>query len=298
MSRFALACLVLVRPVATASAQVQTLADVSFAVPPGWQYARPANDGPATVELGSGDSTSVIAVFKPLSSSGNAEADFTAAWAQVVRSMPPPAPIYDYASVAGYSGREGSVYTDDGSHYVHLYVLEAGSSAIPVLVVTVDRRTFDDLRRPISLFVDGVRRAPLRAEPVRTTITIPDLVGDWQSGGESSVSYVTSSGAYAGSSTVAHAATYLIASDGSFTAHFGGLSNRQIVRGKGGGQVELGEGLLTFREPAQDRVTRYHIISYQTALSGATILTLLAESYEPTGANIGWYAEKWIRERS
>src|SRR2546425_6333441 len=32
--------------------------------------------------------------------------------------------------------------TPDGSHYVHLYLLEAESSAIPVLVVTVYRRTF------------------------------------------------------------------------------------------------------------------------------------------------------------
>src|SRR2546428_10956545 len=108
MSRFALACLVLVGPVAPAPAQVQPLADVPFAVPPGWQYARPANDGPATVELGSGDSTSVIAVFKPLSSSGNAEADFTAAWAQVVRSMPPPAPTSAHATSAGDSGAEGT----------------------------------------------------------------------------------------------------------------------------------------------------------------------------------------------
>ena len=246
--------------------------------------------------LGSGESTSVIAVFTPLKSSGNAEADFTAAWTQVVRSMPPPEPIYDHTSPVGYSGRYGSVYTPDGSHYVHLYVLEAGSSAIPVLVVTVDRRTFNDLQSAISLFVEGVRRAPLQAEPVKTTVALADLVGEWRSGGESSVNYVTSSGAYAGSSTVAHSSSYVIASDGSFTYHFAGVTNRQTVRGQGSGQVELGEGFLTFRE-AQDRVNRYHIISSQTALSGATILTLLGDAYEPTPANIGFYGEKWIRER-
>jgi len=53
------------------------------------------------MDLGSGDSTSVIAVFTPLTSSGNAAADFTAAWTQVVRSMAPPEPIYDYTSPAG-----------------------------------------------------------------------------------------------------------------------------------------------------------------------------------------------------
>ena len=115
-----------------------------------------------------------------------------------MRSMAPPEPIYDHTSPVGYSGRYGSVYTPDGSHYVHLYLLEARSSAIPVLVVTVDRRTFNDLQSAISLFVEGVRRAPLRAEPVKTTVALADLVGEWRSGGESSVNYVTSSGAYAG----------------------------------------------------------------------------------------------------
>src|SRR5437899_574788 len=66
MSRPALAALVLVCGVRTASPQVQAVGDISFAVPAGWQYDPPrSGDGPATMDLGSGDSTSVIAVFTP-----------------------------------------------------------------------------------------------------------------------------------------------------------------------------------------------------------------------------------------
>jgi len=295
MSRLLLASIVLVCRVATASAQVQSLADLSFAVPPGWQYEAPVSADRATMTLGSGDDVAVIAIFKALHASGNAEGDFTAAWAQVVRSMPAPEPIYSYTAAAGYSGAYGSTYTADGSHYVWLYLLEAGPAAVPVLVVTGNRRMFDDLQSPISQFVEGVRRAPLRAEAVKTTITLADLIGEWRSGGESSVSYVTPSGAYAGSSTVAHAATYVIAADGSFTDRYAGVTNRQTVRGQGSGRVELGQGFVSFREAGEGRVTRYHIISYQTALNGATVLTLLTDSYEPTGVNIAYYGEKWIR---
>ena len=57
----------------------------------------------------------------------------------------------------------------------------------------------------------------------------------------------------------------------------------------------MGQGFVSFREAGEGRVTRYHIISYQTALNGATVLTLLTDSYEPTGVNIAYYGEKWIR---
>jgi len=278
-------------------AQVRTLGDVSFAVPPGWQYEQPSNDDRATLSTGTADNISVIAVFKPLHATGHSDADFTTAWTQLIRTMTPPTPIYDYTSTAGYSGSEGGENTEDGSHHVFLYLLEAPSSAIPVMVVTANRRTFDELQPAISQFVEGIRLAPLQAQAVKTNVMMSDLEGEWHTGGESSLNYVTDSGAYAGSSTVAHGAGYVIAPDGNFTYNFAGVSNHQIVRGKGSGKVELGDGFLTLREPTQNRVTKYHIISYQTALNGATILTLLTDSYEVTGPNISYYAEKWIRDR-
>jgi hypothetical protein len=276
-------------------AQVQSFGDVSFAVPAGWEYSAEPSGDHATLSFGqNGQLFVAVAVFRPLRPSGNPDSDFRAAWAKDVRSMQPPEPIYEHKSLAGYQGRYGSTNTEDNNNYVHFYALEAGESVIPVLVITPNRQTFNNLEPTISLFVDGVRLLPLKAQPPKITLTIADLVGEWRSGGDSSIDYVTPSGAYAGSSTVAHGASYIIASDGSYKSQFAGIANRQIIRGGSVGTVELGPGIIAFRE--RGKVSRYHFISYQTALNGATVLTLLGDQYEASAANISFYGEKWVRE--
>jgi hypothetical protein len=275
---------------APAGAGVRSVGDMSFAVPPGWSYQPPTGDRPAKLALGSGDDAVVISLFGPARSSGNAESDFAAAWSRVVGTTPPEP--YSHENPVGYPGKYGGFAE---TPYARLYVLNAGTAAIPVLVGARDRGSFDDHSVAISGFVEGIRVAPLRAEPVKTAITIADLAGEWTSGGESSVNYVTSSGAYAGSSTVAHAATYVIAADGTFRYRFAGVSNRQTVRGEGTGRVELANGTLTFQEQGRSSGQRYSIIAYQRALSGATVLTLLDAQYPTTGINVAFYGEKWIR---
>lgn len=294
MSRFAL-LLTLSLFAVGADAQVRSFGELSFVVPDGWEYGVEPSADYATLSTSQNGQAVALAVFRPLRSTGNPDSDFRAAWAKVVRSMQVPEPIYEHKSVAGYQGRYGSTNTADGSHYVHLYVLEAGESVIPVLVIPPDRQSFNSLEPVISLFVEGVRRLPLKAQPPKTSITIADLVGEWRSSGDSSLNYVTPSGAYAGSSTVAHGVSYTIASDGSYRSQFAGVTNRQIVRGHSVGTVELGAGTIGFRERG-GKLSRYHFLSYQTALNGATVLSLLADQYEVNAANVSFYGEKWVRE--
>ena len=294
MSRFAvLFCVFLFA--GSAAAQVQSFGEMSFVVPDGWDYGVEASGDHATLSTIQNGQVVALAVFRPLRSSGNPDNDFRAAWAKVVRSMQPPEPIYEHKGLAGYQGRYGSTNTDDNSHYVHLYALEAGGSVLPVLVVTPNRQSFNSLEPVISLFVEGLRQLPLKAQLPKASITIADLIGEWRSSGDSSLNYVTSSGAYAGSSTVAHGASYIIASDGTYKSQFAGLANRQIVRGNSVGTVELGPGTIGFRERG-GKLSRYHFVSYQTALNGATVLTLLGEQYEANPANVSFYGEKWVRE--
>jgi len=281
--------------VGSAVAQVRSFGEVSFVVPEGWEYSVEASGDHATLSTAQNGHVMALAVFRPFGSSGNPDSDFRAAWAKDVRSMQPPEPIYEHKSLAGYQGRYGSTNTDDNSHYVHLYVLEAGESVIPVLVVTPDRQSFNSLEPIISLFVEGLRQLPLKAQPPKSSITIADLAGEWRSSGDSSLNYVTSSGAYAGSSTVAHGVSYTIAADGSYKSQFAGITNRQIIRSNSAGTVELGPGTIGFRERA-GKLSRYHFISYQTALNGATVLTLLGDQYEASPANVSFYGEKWVRE--
>src|SRR5438874_7724410 len=162
------------------------------------------------------------------------------------------------------------------------------------MAVAPNRQSFDNLLPVISLFVEGVRQLPLKARAPKTSLTIADLVGQWRSSGDSSIDYVTSSGAYAGSSSVAHGISYTIASDGSYKSQFAGITNRQIIRSNSVGTVELGPGTIGFRE--RGKLTRYHFVSYQTALNGATILTMLGDHYDVSAANINFYSEKWVRE--
>lgn len=294
MKRLAL-LLSLVLFAASAHAQVRSLGDVSFAVPDGWEYSAEPSGDHATLSFGQNvQNVIAVAIFQPLRSTGNPDSDFRAAWAKDVRSMQPPEPIYEHKSLAGYQGRYGGTNSDDNSHYVHFYVLEAGGSVIPVLVVTPNRQSFNNIEPVISLFMDGVRQLPLKAQPAKTSLTIADLVGEWRSSGDSSIDYVTASGAYAGSSTVAHGVTYTIASDGSYRSQFAGIANRQIIRGNGVGTVELGPGTIGFRERG-GKLSRYHFLSYQTALNGATVLTLLGDQYEASAANVNFYGEKWVR---
>jgi len=294
MLRFAiLFCVFLFAGVA--AAQVQSFGEVSFVVPEGWDYGVEASGDHATLSTMQNGQVVALAVFRASRSSGNPDNDFRAAWAKVVRSMQPPEPIYEHKSLAGYQGRYGSTNTSDYSHYVHLYALEAGGNVLPVLAVTPNRQSFNSLEPLISLFVEGVRQLPLKAQLPKDSITIADLVGEWRSSGDSSLNYVTSSGAYAGSSTVAHGVSYTIASNGSYKSQFAGIANRQIIRSNSVGTVELGPGTIGFRERG-GKLSRYHFVSYQTALNGATVLTLLGDQYEANSANVSFYGEKWVRE--
>jgi hypothetical protein len=279
----------------SAVAQVQSLGDVSFAVPANWDYSADASGNRATLSFALNGQVIALAVFRPLRSNGNPDADFRSAWTDTLRTLQVPEPIYEYKSLAGYQGRYASTNTPDNSNYVWLYALETGSSVIPVLVITPNRQAFNSLEPTFSVFVDSVRQMPLRAAAPKTSLTMTDLAGEWHSSGDSSLDYVTPSGAYAGSSTVAHGTSYVISADGTFKTHFAGVANRQIVRGNSAGTVELAPGTISFHERS-GKVSRYHFISYQTALNGATVLTLLGDQYSPDAASIGAYAEKWVRE--
>src|SRR5262249_12493258 len=232
----------------------------------------------------------------PLNATGNADGDFRSAWMKVAGATPEvPEPIYDYKSFAGYSGKYGAT-NDAQGRLLWLYALRTGQNTVPVLVVTWNRADFNELESQINQVVDSVRLGSVKAEPIKTSVTLADLVGAWQSGADSSISYVDSAtGAYAGSSIAAHGQGYTIAADGTYTYQFAGVSNRNIVPGPGSGRVEVNQDGIIFTEKT-GKVQRYRPVSYQHALNGATVLTLLEASYEFTPANVNFYAERWVRD--
>src|ERR1035437_11069113 len=79
---------------AFASAQVQTVGDVSFAVPDGWQYQQGPDFGAMTLKTD--NRFWLAAVYSAMPSSGDPNADFKTAWKRVVFSLP------DYRKMPGY----------------------------------------------------------------------------------------------------------------------------------------------------------------------------------------------------
>jgi hypothetical protein len=285
----------------TASAQVQKLDSLSFAVPADWKYELAGGGASADmVWTNANGAYCIIVLTKPVPSSGDPEKDFAVTWRSGVEHNPQasvPTPIYDIHGMMGYPGKYSASAIDNRTKYVFLYVLETGKSFVPVVVITPSRTVFDVMEPTVRAVIGSVRVAPLMAVPIQATVTVADLVGDWKYGDASVVTYVNSStGNYAGTSTTFSGEFYTITSDGRYTYSFQGMTGGHIVREKSAGVVEFSGEFIVFHEKPSNKLLRYHFISYEHGLSGATLLTLLPESYPVTASTIGMYAARFARE--
>src|ERR1051326_2595718 len=264
---------------APAFAQVQTVGDVSFAVPEGWVY-QAAGDG-GLMLLKQDANFWIITVHSPRPTSGNQNADFKAAWQRVVLPIPDfqnSLPGYDPYTisnkVAGYPGKYYDANSGRNQMYARLYALETGKLVVPVVVLTPNRQVLDALSHIVEAVVGSVRVAPLKASPIRNTLTMADLAGEWHTGSAFSQTYYDRySGAYAGSSNTAYDAAYHIKSDGTYTYELGGIWNNRPVQDKDVGVVELGGGFITLK--GRNHTSRYHFLNLQTAIDGSTVMMVL-----------------------
>jgi len=280
MFRFATSaalCLFLVA--SSALAQVQTVGDVSFSVPDGWQYAPNVPGGFAMMTMKQGNNFWAMTVFTQWPSSGNANTDLNTAWQTIVLaggaySGYPLQPYPDIAHTVGYPGKRADASSINRATYTRLYVLEAGRSFIPVMVISNDGQVLNSREYVANILLGSVRLAPLKASPVKTNLTVADLAGDWTSGTASSLSYFnTTTGQFAGSSNSAMGAGYHIAANGSFTYKMAGVVGNSSASDADTGVVELGGEFVTFR--GRNHVVRYRFLNLQTALNGDVVLTLL-----------------------
>ena len=120
--------------------------------------------------------------------------------------------------------------------------------------------------------VGSVRQAPLKASPVKQTITVADLAGLWVYGVGSFRSYYNGAGRFTGNSVTAGTAKYNIAANGSYSYTYGGLQGNRVVKDDDTGVVELSGPFFTFK--GRKHVTRYRFVNLQQTLDGATVLSL------------------------
>lgn len=220
-----------------------------------------------------------ITVFSPWPSSGNANTDFNSAWQKIVLaggaySGYPLQPYYDITHTVGYPGKRADASSVNRATYTRLYVLEAGKVFVPIMVLSNDGMVLNSQEWVANILLGSVRVAPMKAAPVKTTLTLADLAGDWKNGLANSLSYYsTVTGQYQGSSNSAMGAGYHIAADGSFIYKMTGVVGNNSASDSDSGVVELGGGFVTFR--GKSHVVRYRFLNLQTGLDGSTVLTLL-----------------------
>ena len=255
--------------------QVQSVGDVTFAVPDGWTYKPGAGFG--AVALTSGQSFWLVAVYASMPSSGDPNADFRAAWQRVVLAEPgyQGLPGYDPYNLTGSVGYPGKYY--DGSSvnqttYTRLYVLEAGKVCVPVAFIAPNRGVLDGMEHTARAVVGSVRVAPLQASPIKYSINVADLAGHWTGGIVTSIDSYNPAGQYQSNSLTAVRYEYTIAADGNYTYKFGGLLNNRMTSDDDSGVVELGGEFVTLK--GVKHVNRYRFGNLQQALDGSTVLTL------------------------
>ena len=165
---------------ASASAQVHSVGDVSFAAPDGWTYQQGPDLG--AMSMKSDTRFWVLAVYSAMPSSGDPNADFRAAWKRVVLSGPdyrgvPSYDPYNITLTVGYPGKYYDASSVNNTTYTRLYVLEAGKVCVPVAFVSPNRNVLDGMEHNARAVVGSVRVAPLRASPSNipsTYLTSPD----------------------------------------------------------------------------------------------------------------------------
>jgi len=261
----------------TQTNRVQTIGDVSFAVPDGWSYTAGADFGAMSYKEGA--SFWLFAVYTPMPASGDPVADFKAAWKRIVLSQPAyqgypgwgSYSTYEMPRTAGYSGRFNDDSSTDKRSYARVYALETGKSCIPVAVFSANREMMDGLNY-MELAVTSVRQAPLQASPIKQNITTADLAGLWAVSVGSFRSFYNGAGQFTGNSVTAGTAKYNIAADGRYSYIYSGLQSNRVVNDDDTGVVELGGGFITFK--GQKRFHRYRFVNMQQALDGSTVLTL------------------------
>ena len=167
---------------ASASAQVQTVGDVSFSVPTGWQYQQGPDFGAMTLKTD--NRFWLVAVYSAMQSSGDPNADFKTAWQRVVFPLPdyhkmPGYDPYNTSKMIGYSGKYYDASSATNTSYTRLYVLETGKVFVPVSFTSTNRNVLDSMSHNERAITGSVRVAPRKASPIRFSITVSDLAGYW-----------------------------------------------------------------------------------------------------------------------
>lgn len=258
---------------------VQTVGDVSFAVPNGWSYTTGPDFGAMVYK--ESNRFWLASVYTPMPSSGNPDEDFKAAWRRVVLAIAgfQGVPGYSPYSVSKPMGYPGKYYDDSNVNhtaYARLYALQTGKSCVPVVFISGNRQMLDGMGHMETAIVASVRTAPAKATPIQLSAKVADLAGEWHEGLAFSQDYYSrSSGQYVTSTQTFYSAAWTIGANGSYDYKMGGMMNSRLVNDNDTGVVELADGFVMLK--GKKNQNRYRFVYLIQALDGSTVLALFPD---------------------
>ena len=123
------------------------------------------------------------------------------------------------------------------------------------------------------------------AGPLKESITMADLVGEWNTGGGIATSYVNSAtGNYAGTETLISLAAFTIKADGTFDMRTTSRASNQTIREASSGTVTLtNDGYIILRTTSGDgrgTLKKYQFIAYMVLPNGGAVVSLIHVGYD------------------
>jgi hypothetical protein len=238
----------------------------------------------------------IITVYGATPGTGNAQSDFTREWKNLVVNTLDKAeanPTVDASTADGWTilAAGSSVESGAGKALAFLTVISGSGKTVSILAVFNDPAyvkqvdTFIsglDLDKPVKRATETAAAVPLALdvdshiimpEPKRA-FTVADLAGVWEEGGRSSTSYVfQSSGAYAGTDSLAIKIARTIERDGTYTSDFFSIRNGKKERDITTGSITIVGRVLTLRRSNSSTTDKYVIRGWLETPT-ATILRL------------------------
>ncbi len=277
-----------------ASAQTEKLGIVQYTAPPGMSKTQKDN----VVAFSTFDQASgkycIVTLYGATPGTGDAKKDFTREWTNlVVKPMGAAADPQTEASRSdGWSILAGgsAVETETGKAVAFLTVISGDGRTVSILAVFNDHSYL----RQVETFIGGIdldmspasqtSSAPAPAqlafdvdghiimpEP-KARFTVAELAGKWEEGGRTSTSYVDrSTGAHAGTDSLAVRNTLTISSNGTYTNDFFAIRNGKKERDITAGTITVVGRLLSIRQ--SNRTVKY-VIRGWLELPNMTILRL------------------------
>lgn len=197
------------------------------------------------------------------------------------------------ANIAAGQGQNGPVI-------IMVLTAHALDRSVPIVILVPDADALKAYQQAIDVFASSLiihkpyeRPADLPSQPLR--VTVADLAGDWQQGGANVITYVSSSGGFAGSNTSFFNQVRHVEPDGSYRASTSGMTGGAVVREQVTGKMTIDGEILTITQAGHSTIRR-RLVLFHDGPNG-TLMGLVEPERTVDLGNITANGEYWVRKK-